>query len=74
MSVRLLGIIYLQNRYYDPATGQFLSVDPEVRSTPQPYAYATGNPVSQTDPTGMVSGRGTVHWARLNENGGNNGY
>ena len=24
------GLIYLINRYYDPATGQFLSVDPDV--------------------------------------------
>ena len=27
-------------RYYDPATGQFLSVDPLVDETGQPYAYA----------------------------------
>jgi len=57
------GLIYLVNRYYDPATGQFLSVDPEVASTLQPYAYAAGNPVSETDPTGMVSARGTASWA-----------
>ena len=69
-----IGLIYLINRYYDPATGQFTSVDPEVRDTLQPYAYAAGDPVSQTDPTGMISGRGTVSWARKNENGGNNGY
>jgi len=30
--------IYLVNRYYDPATGQFLSVDPMVGSTGTPYA------------------------------------
>jgi RHS repeat-associated protein len=46
------GLIYLINRYYDPATGQFLSVDPEVDQTLAPYAYTSGNPVSQTDPTG----------------------
>ena len=46
--------------WMDPATGQFLSVDPEVASTLQPYAYAAGNPVSETDPTGMVSARGTA--------------
>jgi RHS repeat-associated protein len=46
------GLIYLLNRYYDPATGQFLSVDPEVRTTLLPYAYAAGNPVSRTDPNG----------------------
>jgi RHS repeat-associated protein len=48
------GLIYLINRYYDPATGQFISVDPAVAQTLQPFEYAAGNPVSNTDPTGMV--------------------
>ena len=39
------GLIYLVNRYYNPATGQFLSVDPEVDQSGQPYAYADDNPV-----------------------------
>jgi RHS repeat-associated protein len=47
------GLIYLLNRYYDPATGQFLSVDPEAAQTGQPYAYGNGNPVSLTDPSGL---------------------
>src|SRR6201999_2758194 len=68
------GLIYLINRYYDPVTGQFLSVDPEVASTLQPYAYAAGNPVSNNDPTGLVSASGTVRWALANVHGGNNGY
>ena len=46
------GLIYLINRYYDPRTGQFLSVDPAIAQTYQPYGYADGNPVSNTDPTG----------------------
>jgi RHS repeat-associated protein len=46
------GLIYLINRYYDPATGQFISVDPEVGQTGQPYAYTGGDPVSEADPTG----------------------
>ena len=46
------GLIYLLNRYYEPPTGQFLSVDPELSRTGQPYEYADGNPVSNTDPTG----------------------
>ena len=32
------GLIYLVNRYYDPSTYQFLSVDPAVATTGQPYA------------------------------------
>jgi len=46
------GLIYLLNRYYDPGTGQFLSVDPDLAQTQEPYAYAGGDPVINTDPTG----------------------
>ena len=40
------------NRYYDPATGQFVSVDPMVGSTGMPFAYANDNPVSMSDTMG----------------------
>jgi len=40
-------------RYYDPSTGQFLSVDPLVDLTGQPYAYTGGDPVNATDPSGL---------------------
>jgi len=49
------GIIYLTNRYYDPATGQFTSVDPALSESMQPYAYAGDDPVLDSDPTGMLS-------------------
>jgi RHS repeat-associated protein len=49
------GLIYLLNRYYNPATGQFMSVDPDLSKTLLPYSYASGNPVSQTDPNGLDS-------------------
>jgi RHS repeat-associated protein len=49
------GLIYLINRYYDPAMGQFVSVDPEVLETGQPYSYATDDPVNVTDPSGLGS-------------------
>jgi RHS repeat-associated protein len=49
------GMLYLINRYYDPQTGQFTSVDPAVAQTMEPYGYANGNPVSNADPTGMCS-------------------
>lgn len=47
------GLIYLIGRYYDPATGQFLNVDPEVDATGQPYAYTGDNPVNASDPFGL---------------------
>lgn len=43
------------HRYYDSATGQFLSVDPIVSVTGAPYAYAGDSPVNATDPAGLCS-------------------
>jgi hypothetical protein len=43
------------NRYYDPGTGQFLSVDPDVGSTGTPYAYAGDDPANNTDANGLAS-------------------
>jgi len=47
------GLIYLMHRYYDPGTGQFISLDPAIGLTHEPYGYAGGNPVNATDPTGL---------------------
>jgi RHS repeat-associated protein len=56
------GLVYLVNRYYDPTTGEFLSVDPDVRETGEPYAYTNDDPVNAEDPLGLdeedVSGFG----------------
>jgi len=49
------GLIYLRARVYDPATAQFLSVDPAVESTHAPYSYALDSPLSNGDPTGKDS-------------------
>ena len=46
---------YLVNRYYDPATGQFLTVDPLVDETGQAYAYAGDDPVNNSDPSGDIT-------------------
>ena len=50
------GLIYLRARYYDPTTGQFLSVDPLNALTQQPYSYANDNPINETDPLGLCGG------------------
>jgi RHS repeat-associated protein len=60
------GLIYLINRYYDPATAQFLSVDPAVALTQQPYSYAGDDPVNEVDPNGLSGGAplsGECEWA-----------
>jgi hypothetical protein len=40
-------------RYYDPSTGQFLSLDPAVSLTESPFNYAEDNPVNEVDPSGL---------------------
>jgi RHS repeat-associated protein len=49
------SLYYLRARYYDTATGQFISVDPAVRSTRAPYRYTAGNPLKQIDPSGLAT-------------------
>jgi RHS repeat-associated protein len=50
------GFEYLRARYYDPGTAQFLTRDPLVALTVDPYGYAAGSPLNFTDPTGMSVG------------------
>jgi RHS repeat-associated protein len=47
------GLQDLRARYYDPATGQFLSRDPLEDTTLHPYAYADNDPTNATDPSGL---------------------
>jgi hypothetical protein len=41
------------NRYYDPQAGQFISVDPLVDQTDQPYSYGADDPIDNIDPAGL---------------------
>jgi RHS repeat-associated protein len=50
------GLLYMVNRYYDSATGQFLSVDPMSAETGQPYAAFGDNPIDGRDPLGLCNG------------------
>jgi hypothetical protein len=43
------------HRYYDPATAQFISVDPAVNLTQASYSYAQNDPVNAIDPNGLLS-------------------
>lgn len=44
--------VYLNNRYHDPTLGSFLSVDPLVQETGDPYIYGAANPTTYSDPDG----------------------
>lgn len=55
------GLVYMQARYYDPAVGRFLSVDPQRPSAGNAfsfdrYAYADNNPIRNIDPNGKFPG------------------
>jgi RHS repeat-associated protein len=49
------GLVYLRARYYDPATGGFLTADPALQKTGIPYSYANDDPVTGSDPTGLCA-------------------
>ncbi len=53
------GLIYLLNRYYDPTSDQFVSIDPMVQETDQPYAYVGDDPLNAEDPSGLFAISGT---------------
>lgn len=46
------GYQYLRARYYDPTTTQFLTQDPLVALTGEPYGYTGANPLNGFDPSG----------------------
>jgi len=60
------GLTYMQQRYYDPAVGRFLSVDPVTADGAtganfNRYWYANDNPYRFTDPDGREPKSGYVH-------------
>jgi RHS repeat-associated protein len=66
------GLLDLRARYYDPGLGTFLTQDPAGAGNP--YAYANGNPISLTDPTGKwaedpLGWLGSIHDGLMNAMG-----
>ena len=49
------GTMYMRNRYYDPATGQFTQTDPiGIAGGLNTYGFANGDPVTYSDPYGLA--------------------
>ncbi|MCI2245838.1 RHS repeat-associated core domain-containing protein [Xanthomonas sp. PPL568] len=58
------SLTYMQQRYYDPQIGRFLSVDPVTVNSNNGinfsrYWYASNNPYTNTDPDGRCDGPST---------------
>ncbi|WP_313539507.1 RHS repeat-associated core domain-containing protein [Leifsonia aquatica] len=56
------GLIYLQARYYDPATAVFVSVDALVSRTFAAYRYTSNDPLNRFDPTGLEDWWNPFSW------------
>ena len=52
------GQMYMRNRYYDPATGQFTQTDSiGIAGGLNTYGFAGGDPVTYSDPYGLCKQR-----------------
>jgi hypothetical protein len=66
-----LAVNFVIGRYYDPQTGQFLSVDPQLQQTHQAYLYAamirltalTQKVLAAQEITGMRNAVIQISWA-----------
>jgi RHS repeat-associated protein len=48
------GLYYCSQRYYDPATAQWISADPaKADGEASAYQYCGGQPINQADPSGL---------------------
>jgi RHS repeat-associated protein len=68
------GLDYLNARYLDPILGRFISVDPLVSVTGSAYTYGLNNPLTYSDPTGLLSADGAEAWATSGPSNAAGGY
>ncbi|GGU62666.1 type IV secretion protein Rhs [Streptomyces daghestanicus] len=63
------GLYKMGHRYYDPSLGRFTQPDPSGKEA-NPYLYAGGDPINNSDPTGLFSFpdvSGALDWASLTQ-------
>jgi RHS repeat-associated protein len=53
LSEATTGLVYMRARWYDPASGHFMTTDPA--SAGNLYAYGADNPIVFTDPSGLMA-------------------
>ncbi len=58
----LASLTNMRARWYDTQSGVFTSVDPAIASTNQPYQFANGDPVNNSDPSGLNTLSGPAVW------------
>ncbi|MGE4069831.1 MAG: RHS repeat-associated core domain-containing protein [Lysobacterales bacterium] len=62
------GLVHMRARMYDPRLGRFIQPDPMVEADATQgwnrYSYVLNNPMSATDPTGMLTQRQAVRAGR----------
>ena len=56
------GLYYLRARWYDAASGQFMSLDPQVASTLEAYDYVGNDPLNGLIPTGLCNENAGKHF------------
>ena len=64
------GLVATDHRLYDPTIGRFLTIDPLLDQTRDPYGYGSANPATWSDPSGlcavaMVGGGCPLAWPEL---------
>jgi RHS repeat-associated protein len=49
------GLVYMRNRWYDPAMGRFVAADPlGYVDGPSAYGFGTNDPANRSDPMGLA--------------------
>ena len=59
------GLLYFRARWYDAGTGQWLSVDPMLGATLQPYSYLAEDPINGVDLAGTMPVLPIPWWKKM---------